>query len=296
MIQTETETIQIEYGPSKGTYNVHPMAQIFPLLQGSPYEELKTSIQTAGQQEQIVFDGAVLLDGRNRMTALNELGIEPWIVQFADLNTGLNPGVWTATKNLHRRHLTDDQKLALTARYEAWCKDECDRLAAVSTPPELAEPIDGSGVPGGERLKTEEPIESPVAFPQKPAEIPPPAKRGRPSGRRTEAKNLAAETKQSRYRAEQILKIRDNSPDIAVAVEQGKTSLKQAMAQLRGVSETVKGNSMVELQTTTDETKIKGAAQKVIKHARREALKLPKAEQPFFWAELVMCAQGICNG
>lgn len=103
-----------------GPYKVHPVASLFPLMEGEAFEELKQSLRDYGQQEPIVvhngvlIDGVVhdnvLLDGRNRERACLELGIEPRIVPY----TGKIPiEDFILNANLHRRHLTDDQRIMI---------------------------------------------------------------------------------------------------------------------------------------------------------------------------------------
>ena|SRR5215831_2034809 len=65
-----------------GNYRVHPVASMFPLMDEDAYSELKKSIQTHGIRTRICLLDGVLLDGRNRLKAAIELGIEPPVVSY----------------------------------------------------------------------------------------------------------------------------------------------------------------------------------------------------------------------
>jgi ParB-like chromosome segregation protein Spo0J len=97
-----------------GKYRVHPVASMFPLMDGEDYEDLRKSIEKYGQLEPIVLDSDnVLLDGRNRMRVLLELGRQP----FLHLHTGkMSVEQYILARNLFRRHLTDDQRMMITTK------------------------------------------------------------------------------------------------------------------------------------------------------------------------------------
>jgi hypothetical protein len=47
----------------------HPYAELFPLLEGRAFEELKADIREHGQREPIIIHNEKILDGRNRWRA-----------------------------------------------------------------------------------------------------------------------------------------------------------------------------------------------------------------------------------
>jgi ParB-like chromosome segregation protein Spo0J len=49
-----------------GKYRVHPVASMFPLLEGEEFEDLVESIRAYGQKIPITVHEGLLLDGRNR--------------------------------------------------------------------------------------------------------------------------------------------------------------------------------------------------------------------------------------
>jgi len=84
----------------------HPVANIFPLMTGQEFDALVNDIAEHGQAEPIwLYDGQVL-DGRNRYRACMELGIVPDVREY----TGKDPHAFVVSLNLHRRHLTREQR------------------------------------------------------------------------------------------------------------------------------------------------------------------------------------------
>lgn len=83
----------------------HPLADLFPLIQGNEFDELVSSIKAHGLREPITLINDVILDGRNRFRACQASGVEPRFEEF----TGDDPYAFVADKNLHRRHLNPSQ-------------------------------------------------------------------------------------------------------------------------------------------------------------------------------------------
>ena len=113
-------------------YKIHPLAALFPDLPPDEFKKLKNDIQMHGQQEAVTLsaDGTTLLDGRHRLRACKELGIQPKVERFLQpimrkvnerLGATAPPAITEAdyiwSKNVLRRHLTDDQKAALVFKW-----------------------------------------------------------------------------------------------------------------------------------------------------------------------------------
>lgn len=87
------------------TLAYHPLAEIFPLMEGAAFDELVADIRTHGLLEPIVLLDEKILDGRNRFWACEAAGIEPEFERF----TGDNPLDFVVSLNLKRRYLDDSQ-------------------------------------------------------------------------------------------------------------------------------------------------------------------------------------------
>ncbi len=94
--------------------NVHPVAEMFPLLSKDELQELADDIKQNGLLQRIVLQGDTILDGRNRVTACRLAGVEPQYTQYG----GDSPVSFIIASNLHRRHLTRNQKIALGIELE----------------------------------------------------------------------------------------------------------------------------------------------------------------------------------
>lgn len=98
-------------------YEIHPAATLFPMMGEAEFQQLKQDIKENGQQKWITFYDGKLLDGRNRMRACEELGIEPSTEEIGDSGDGtFDPFKWVLSMNLHRRHLTESQRSMVAAK------------------------------------------------------------------------------------------------------------------------------------------------------------------------------------
>jgi hypothetical protein len=92
-------------------YKRHPAADVFPMMEGKELAALVEDIKdSGGLKTPITVDkNGVLLDGRNRLEALDRAGIElhRWQVH---VYPGDDPVGWIKSANAHRRHLTQQQK------------------------------------------------------------------------------------------------------------------------------------------------------------------------------------------
>ena len=92
---------------------IHPAAELFPMMDEQQFAVLKEDIQKNGLREPVVLDieGAVV-DGRNRLRACDELGIEPKFVNW----TGGDTIGFVMSLNMARRHLTESQRAMIAAK------------------------------------------------------------------------------------------------------------------------------------------------------------------------------------
>jgi hypothetical protein len=100
-----------------GGFRVHRLASLFPLIVGEEFDELVEGIRVAGTVAAVEFNDGLLIDGRNRVRAVEELrgrGVEIELPTVEWQPTGdetVEGHIFSV--NVHRRHLTDDQRAAL---------------------------------------------------------------------------------------------------------------------------------------------------------------------------------------
>ena len=90
----------------------HPYADIFPIHDGDNIAGLRADLKRVGQQEPIWTFEDMILDGRRRELACKLEGIEPWYKPYK----GNDPLAFVISKNLHRRHLSDDERAFVAAK------------------------------------------------------------------------------------------------------------------------------------------------------------------------------------
>lgn len=96
------------------TGEVHPAADVFPMLTDTELQELADDIRANGLIYPIVVDSdGRLIDGRNRLTACNLAGVEP---RFETLSDGTDVVSYILSTNISRRHLTKGQQAMAIAR------------------------------------------------------------------------------------------------------------------------------------------------------------------------------------
>ena len=93
------------------TYPFHPLANVFPLLEGCEFSVLVKDIRTHGLNEPIVLLDGLVLDGRNRMRACVAAGVPYRTVSF----DGPDPVAFVISANLRRRHLNTSQRSMVAA-------------------------------------------------------------------------------------------------------------------------------------------------------------------------------------
>ena len=90
----------------------HPLANIFPLVEGPDFDELVADIREHGLHGPIVLHEGMILDGRNRLRACIAAGIEPTFTAY----TGDDPVAYVISLNLRRRHLDESQRAMVAAK------------------------------------------------------------------------------------------------------------------------------------------------------------------------------------
>lgn len=90
----------------------HPLAQIFPLIEGDEFDSLVADIKQHGVREAIWLYEGQILDGRNRYRASAVAGVDCPMRSFE----GGDPVSFVVSLNLKRRHLDDNQRAAVAAK------------------------------------------------------------------------------------------------------------------------------------------------------------------------------------
>jgi hypothetical protein len=106
----------------------HPLADLFPLMQGAEFDDLVADIKAHGLQEHIALYEGKILDGRNRYRACLAAKVTP-VTYNADPFIA-DPAAYVISINLHRRHLTAEQKRSLLVELVKTSPEKSDRQLA----------------------------------------------------------------------------------------------------------------------------------------------------------------------
>jgi hypothetical protein len=139
---------------------IHPAAELLPVMSETELRELGEDIKKNGLRTSIVLHGNELIDGRNRLDAMELVGIKfkaapvtekvscliacdgSDVFDCRDFFNGIaglihqlegDPYDFVLSANLHRRHLTGEQKRALIAKLLKAKPEASDRQVAKQT-------------------------------------------------------------------------------------------------------------------------------------------------------------------
>ena len=95
----------------------HAYSALFGDMQPAEFQALKDDVAEHGFLDDVIYtyEGKVL-DGWHRYRVGQALGIPLTVRQY----TGSSPLAYIASKNLHRRHLTESQRAAIVVEHSAW--------------------------------------------------------------------------------------------------------------------------------------------------------------------------------
>src|SRR2546430_279654 len=120
--------------------NVHPAADLFPLMEKNELPVLAADIKANGLRTRVAVwspPGSreqFLLDGRNRLDASELAGIPTVVngelVNFERVDPLVDPYSFVLSANIHRRHLTAEQKRELIAALLKASPEKSDRQIA----------------------------------------------------------------------------------------------------------------------------------------------------------------------
>ena len=116
-------------------YKTHEFADLFPLMQPHEFVDLKADIRQRGLLNPIIVLDGRILDGRNRFKACQEVGVNPFVVEYSG-NDALGDVIsW----NLKRRHLDETQRAYVAAKLANikrgdFCGNQHEASANLQTP------------------------------------------------------------------------------------------------------------------------------------------------------------------
>ncbi len=105
----------------RAVYKVHPAADLFPMMNPDELRDLGEDIKQHGLQHPIIVwspapgEPRVVIDGRNRLDAMELVGIKLTDDHYRILLDELDPYEYVLSANVRRRHLTAGQKRTLIA-------------------------------------------------------------------------------------------------------------------------------------------------------------------------------------
>jgi hypothetical protein len=201
-----------------GNFRVLPFADRFPLIEGREFEELINSIQLFGQDAPVELYKGLLAEGRNRVRAIEELkrrgcDIEVRAVEWQPRgDETIEQHIYLA--NVARRHLTDDQRVALAAEL-------LPKIRAANARRQAATRF---GAKSSACVNSKTPAADPDQSPPTPAGTP-----------RTTTAHLASLAAVSPHKAQNAIKLYDGVEageiprEELTQVEQGKKPLRDAL-------------------------------------------------------------------
>jgi ParB-like chromosome segregation protein Spo0J len=121
---TETEK---DRAPAR-QFEFHPLADMFPLIEGKAFEKFAENIKAHGVDEPIVLFEGKILDGRNRYLAGVEVGFEVPTWQF--VGSEQEAREFVIRRNIICRHLTNEQKRDIIEKLLKADPEKSDRQIA----------------------------------------------------------------------------------------------------------------------------------------------------------------------
>jgi hypothetical protein len=91
------------------TYKVHPAADVFPMLSDEELQKLGEDIKHYGLTDPILLIGDQVVDGRNRLEAIERAGLKPRDFVRVEHLPAVDAAALVISKNLLRRHMTKAQ-------------------------------------------------------------------------------------------------------------------------------------------------------------------------------------------
>ena len=103
----------------------HPLAHLIPPMRKDEWEAFFDDVTIYGIKEPVTVHGNVIVDGHHRWKAAKELGLEEIPTKDVVLEDGESANELVCRLNLFRRHLSDDQRAMVAAK---WAKENPKRI------------------------------------------------------------------------------------------------------------------------------------------------------------------------
>lgn len=203
----------------------HPVAAIFPLMEGPDLDALTADIREHGLREAIWTYEGKIVDGRNRYLACLAAGVEPRYREWSGTGSLVS---FTLSLNLKRRHLSASQRAALAVEIEPFFAKEAkerQRKHGGTAPGQPATP------PVLEKVPEEGPEEGPGVSGEMPASESTAPKRV--SDRREARMEAAAVTGTHGQYVSAAKTVLSKAPDLFDKIKKGELTLTQARSQVR---------------------------------------------------------------
>jgi hypothetical protein len=117
--------------------SIHPAAELFPMMSEQELRDLGDDIKKHGLRESVSLLDGNLVDGRNRLDAMELVGLKVIVNGQLDVAwknvQGVDPVAFVISKNIHRRHLTPEQKREVIAALLKADPGKSDRRIAKET-------------------------------------------------------------------------------------------------------------------------------------------------------------------
>jgi ParB-like chromosome segregation protein Spo0J len=85
------------------------------MMKGDQFGKFEADLKKHGLQNPVVLFEGKILDGRNRALVAHKLGWKIKTVKFEDLKTEKSALEYVLSANLHRRHLSDHERVQIAA-------------------------------------------------------------------------------------------------------------------------------------------------------------------------------------
>src|SRR5208282_4143677 len=195
----------------------HPIADEFPSMPETEYQELLQDIRVNGLKESIIMHEGMILDGRHRAKAVVELGwdIDDYCEDY-DADQDGDPAKYVISRNIRRRHLSVGQRAGIVLAI-------LDRVGGKP----VGRPTKGNGEHEEETSTGE--LDGPATAPAT-TDVPVVAKKAKGGLKLEEA---AATAGIAARRVTEVKEIKKISPKIAKEVTSGQKSINKGLQEAK---------------------------------------------------------------